>query len=115
MRLSPKAWNDAIGEAAQKIGEAGYELVLLELFGQVVAHDATIVARYSTNAPVDVVFFKGLPPPIVDLFRREYYQTDPGPPTLIRPLVQTPDIAGSPPVHYRPRPFPPVAPKAWST
>jgi DNA-binding CsgD family transcriptional regulator len=77
MRLSPKAWNDAIGEAAQKIGEAGYELVLLELFGQVVAHDATIVARYSRNAPVDVVFFKGLPPPIVDLFRREYYQTDP--------------------------------------
>lgn len=77
MRLRCKAWNEAVGEAAQKIDTANYENVLLELFGRAVAHDAGIVARYAQDSPVDVLYFHGLPHSIVDLFRRKYYHMDP--------------------------------------
>jgi DNA-binding CsgD family transcriptional regulator len=77
MRIQDKTWNQAIGAAAQKIGDPDYENVLLELFGQAIRHDAGIVAHYAKDLPVEVLYFQGLPRDIVDLFRREYYQVDP--------------------------------------
>jgi DNA-binding CsgD family transcriptional regulator len=75
--LGHKAWHKAVGEAAQQIGSPDFERVLLGLFGRAVSHDAVILAHYSANAPVDVIYFQGLSHPVVDLFRREFYHMDP--------------------------------------
>ncbi|GIK95918.1 MAG: hypothetical protein BroJett029_01270 [Alphaproteobacteria bacterium] len=78
MRLiSDLAWNTALGEAAQNIGHRDFQKTLLGLFGRLIPHDMTFIARYSRFAPAELLHHDRVPSHIVGLFRERYQRLDP--------------------------------------
>ena len=78
MRLiSDLAWNTALGEAAQNIGHRDFQKTLLALFGLLIPHDMTFIARYSRLSPVELLHYDRVPHHIVGLFRERYQRLDP--------------------------------------
>ena len=78
MRLiSDLAWNTALGEAAQNLGHRDFQKTLLGLFGLLIPHDMTFIARYSRFAPAELLHHDRVPSHIVGLFRERYQRLDP--------------------------------------
>lgn len=75
--LSDIAWNTALGAAAQSIGRRDFHKTLLKLFGMLVEHDMTFIARYSRFSPIEFLSYEGVPHHIVELFREKYHRFDP--------------------------------------
>lgn len=78
MRLiSDIEWNTALGAAAQGIGRRDFHKTLLGLFGMLIPHDMTFIARYSRLSPVELIHYDGVPHHVVELFREKYHRFDP--------------------------------------
>lgn len=97
--LSDIAWNTALGAAAQSIGRRDFHRTLLNLFGMLVEHDMTFIARYSRFSPIELLYYEGVPHHIVELFREKYHRFDPfyawwrdgGEPGVVTQRMITPD------------------------
>jgi DNA-binding CsgD family transcriptional regulator len=78
MEPGDSAYLLAIGQVARSIGAADFHEKLLGLFSSVIAHDTAWIVRYTRDAPVDVLYTKGVANHLVDYYReRAYYRTDP--------------------------------------
>jgi DNA-binding CsgD family transcriptional regulator len=78
MRLiSDMVWNTALGAAAQSIGRRDFHKTLLSLFGMLIEHDMTFIARYSRFSSIEFLHYEGVPHHIVELFREKYHRFDP--------------------------------------